>query len=422
MLRGGPCSDLSHPLRTVCTVAVDEVATRVESLPFILLAAVLGAVVATVVVGRRRGTDSRLVEQLRAELTAQRHAFEDQREQSLNAAIQSVVAVASEQLGAQARAGAQQLDQRNDAVGTRLSEMGAQLERVRGLVAELDQQRAAGLADVSARLEATGQVTAQLSQTTDALRRVLASPQSRGQWGERMAEDVLRTAGFVHGVNYLTQQASQAGRPDFTFPLPAGRCVHMDVKFPLDNYVRHLEATTDGEREVTRTAFLRDVRRRIVEVGRRDYVDPANGTLDQVLLFLPNEHLYGFVHQCDPGILDLALQHKVVLCSPLTLFAVLAVIRQSVDDHLTEQRSVEILETLAGFSDQWERFTGHLDKVGARLDSARRAFDETNGVRRRQLERQLDRIEDLRTASLEDEAGAVLALPDRARDGEAAAG
>ena len=393
-----------------------------DTVLLLLLAAVLGAVVAAAVAGRRRRTETALVDELRGELAAQRRAFEDHREQSLNAAIQSVVAVASEQLGAQARAGAQQLDQRNDAVGTRLSEMQAQLERVRGLVADLDQQRAAGLADVAARLESTGKVTAQLSQTTDALRRALASPQARGQWGERMAEDVLRTAGFVRGVNYLTQQASQAGRPDFTFPLPAGRCVHMDVKFPLDNYLRHLEATTDTEREATRTAFLRDVRRRVVEVSKRDYVDPSSGTLDQVLLFLPNEHLYGFVHQCDPGLIDLALQHKVVLCSPLTLFAVLAVIRQSVDDHLTEQRSAEILQALAGFSDQWERFTDHLEKVGSRLDSARKAFDETNGVRRRQLERQLDRIEDLRTASLDGDSGAVLPLPDRSHDREAAAG
>ena len=392
-----------------------------ETLLLVLLATVLGAAVAVAVTSRRRADDGTLVDELRAELAAQRRAFEDQREQSLNAAIQSVVSIASEQLGAQARAGAQQLDQRNDAVGSRLTEMQAQLERVRSLVSDLDQQRAAGLADVAARLENTGKVTAELSQTTQALRQALASPQSRGQWGERMAEDVLRTAGFVHGVNYLTQQQSQSGRPDFTFPLPAGRCVHMDVKFPLDNYVRHLEAATDAERDAARTAFLKDVRRRITEVSKRDYVDPGNGTLDQVLLFLPNEHLYGFVHQSDPTILDLALQHKVVLCSPLTLFAVLAVIRQSVDDHLTEQRSVEILETLAGFSDQWDRFTEHLEKVGSRIDSARKAYDDVNGVRRRQLERQLDRIDDLRTASLESE-GAVLSLPDRARDPEAAAG
>ena len=37
------------------------------------------------------------------------------------------------------------------------------------------------------------------------------STKARGQWGERMAEDVLRLAGFVEGVNYRKRQAL-AGR------------------------------------------------------------------------------------------------------------------------------------------------------------------------------------------------------------------
>ena len=55
------------------------------------------------------------------------------------------------------------------------------------------------------------------------------SPTARGQWGERMAEDVLRLAGFVENVNYVkqTQVEGGTGRPDFTFPLPEGpRALH----------------------------------------------------------------------------------------------------------------------------------------------------------------------------------------------------
>ena len=63
-----------------------------------------------------------------------------------------------------------------------------------------------------------------------------------------MAEDVLRLSGFIEGVNYLKQKTLEtaAGRPDYTFPLPQGRKVNMDVKFPLDNYVRFLEAERDA--------------------------------------------------------------------------------------------------------------------------------------------------------------------------------
>ena len=90
----------------------------------------------------------------------------------------------------------------------------------------------------------------------------MASPTARGQWGERMAEDVLRLAGFVENVNYVkqTQLDGATGRPDFTFPLPKGHELYMDVKFPMAGYLRFLDATTDAERQAHRAAFLRDVR------------------------------------------------------------------------------------------------------------------------------------------------------------------
>ena len=41
--------------------------------------------------------------------------------------------------------------------------------------------------------------------------------------------------------------------------LPNARVMHMDVKFPLDNYVRHLEATNELERKQYRDQFLREL-------------------------------------------------------------------------------------------------------------------------------------------------------------------
>ena len=39
------------------------------------------------------------------------------------------------------------------------------------------------------------------------------------------------------------------GIPDYTFLLPQGLSLHMDVKFPLNNYLRFLDATSDVERD-----------------------------------------------------------------------------------------------------------------------------------------------------------------------------
>jgi hypothetical protein len=48
-----------------------------------------------------------------------------------------------------------------------------------------------------------------------------------------------------------------------------------------------------------------------------------------MLVFIPNEQIYGFIHENDFNLTVESLQKKVVLCSPLTLFAILAVIRQA---------------------------------------------------------------------------------------------
>ena len=119
-----------------------------------------------------------------------------------------------------------------------------------------------------------------------------------------------------------------------------------------------------------------------------------------MLLFIPNEQVYGFIQQQDRALLDDALRHKVVLCSPLTLFAVLAVIRQAVESFRISQTSQEVLDAAPGrsrssgtsSSSRWTRWARSISAAG-------NAFDELEGTRRRQLERQLDRIEALPTAA-----------------------
>ena len=54
------------------------------------------------------------------------------------------------------------------------------------------------------------------------------------------------------------------------------------------------------------------------------------------------------------------------------LFAQLALVRQAVDNLALEQASKEILEAMGGFTDQWDKFTAHLEVVSKRLEARRR--------------------------------------------------
>jgi DNA recombination protein RmuC len=349
-----------------------------------------------------------------------RHQAAADREAMVRAAVDTVVTVAGDRLGVQAEAGSRELRSRHEQFDERVGEVRGELAHLSELVAGLQRERAEQQGRVETRLAEVAAVGARLVDTTQSLREALSNPRARGQWGERMADDVLRAAGLVEGISYRKQSATRAGTvPDFTFMLPGGRVLHMDVKFPVDNYLRYLEAENDDDRDRYRIAFVRDVRARVRELSGRVYVDPDE-TVDEVLLFIPNEAVYAFVHTHDRELIELSLRQKVVLCSPCTLFSVLAVIRQAVEQTHLQRTSDEILHCLAAFEQQWGKFTDALDKVGRGLDTVRRGWDDLAGTRRRQLERELDRVGELRSrrqgdvTALGDGEGEVLRSVDTA--------
>jgi DNA recombination protein RmuC len=322
-----------------------------------------------------------------------------EREHTVRSAADMAAKLAGEKLGDSMVSGTNLLALRSESFDKRVEGLVAQVERLGDVVTRLQRDGASQHSEMLTGLKEAQRSTRALAETTGALREALASPKARGQWGERMADDVLRHAGMVEGVSYRKQTGITGGSiPDVTFLMPGGRVLHMDVKFPVDNYLRHLEATTDAERDAHAKSFLRDVRNRVKEIAARTgYID-ADSTLDQVLLFIPNESVWAFIHERDAQLIDVALAQKVVLCSPVSLFAVLAVIRQAVEQTQLARASDEILQCLAGFGKEWTKFSESLDKVVTQFDRAQRGLEDVTGTRRRQLERQLDRVEALRVA------------------------
>ena len=361
-----------------------------------------------------------------ATIEAARQAFVVDQQAATQQTVDLVLSMAADKLGAQAQVADQQLDLRNQVINQKLSSLSAgvtdELTRVSRLVAQLQTEQASQQSDLRAKLGETTRQTSELVATTQNLRQALASPKARGQWGERMADDVLRMAGLTEGVNYRRQTGvAGGGIPDVTFLLPQGRVLHMDVKFPIDNYVRAIEAPSEADGKAATTAFLKDVRQRVKELTSRNYIDPET-TVEYVLAFIPNESVYSFIHEHDAEMIDFALGQRVVLCSPFTLFAVLAVIRQSMDAYRLERTSDEILTCLGGFTKEWEKFSDQVDKLGRSFDSTQRAYDDLAGTRRRALQRKLDQVEDLRNRRGDDESSVVRSLRPADRVTEPASG
>jgi len=342
-------------------------------------------------------TESEKLQDLEALMGRVRDSFGALSQEALRASTGELVKLAKENLDGRVQLSQRELDAKKQLIDQNLATMKGDIQKMQELVLRFEKERAHQYGEVSNQLRTAADQTSRLQQTADHLRSALASTKARGQWGERMAEDVLRLAGFVEGINYIKQKVLDmaASRPDYTFWLPQGLKVNMDVKFPLNSYLRYLEADNDAGREGHKAQFLRDVRTRIKEVTTRDYINPEEKTLDYVLVFIPNEQVYAFINENDPGIMDDALKSKVILCSPFTLFAILAIIRQSLDNFSMEKTAGEILGLVKNFKKEWERFGECMTKMGEKLDGARDEFRKLTTTRQGKLDRSIQKIEDL---------------------------
>lgn len=327
-----------------------------------------------------------------------RNSFSHLSLEALSKSTEQFLQLANQTLSKQLQSGSMTLEEKKKLIDQTLQSMQDELNKVQNLMKELEKDRVQKFGMLAQTLSESQKTIQQLNDTTNKLTSALASSKVRGQWGERMAEDILRLSGLKEGINYLKQKAIQSAntRPDYTFLLPNELKLNMDVKFPYDNYMAYQNATSDNEKEQYKQNFLKDVRQRIKEVTSRDYINPAENTVDYVLVFIPNEYMYAFIMESDSTIIDEALKQKVILCSPITLYAILAIIRQAVDNFSLEKKASQIIELMGLFHKQWNEFLKSLETMGKKLDDAKKEFDRLTTTRKNQLEKPLRKIEQLR--------------------------
>ncbi|MEX0749151.1 MAG: DNA recombination protein RmuC [Candidatus Saccharimonadales bacterium] len=247
-------------------------------------------------------------------------------------------------------------------------------------------------AGIRQHLQQSTELTEKLRVSTEGLQSLLSNNRLRGEWGEQVAEDLLLAAGFVEGHNYQKQSTTAEGRPDFTVLLPDGFKVNIDAKFPFDDLVRYQEAENDSQRAKALKAFETSVKTKVKEVTSKDYIDPSNQTVDFVVMFIPNEMIFSFIYEKVPGIVSYASDRKVMLTGPFGFTALLRLVLQAHKNFHYEKELQEIVGLIEQFQRQYEMFGESLSKVGRSLDTAQKAFHDTEGLRQRQLTRVVDKI------------------------------
>ncbi len=230
------------------------------------------------------------------------------------------------------------------------------------------------------------------------LKKVLSNVKTRGILGEVQLGAILAEvlAPSQYEENAATKQGSR-NRVEFAVKLPAEDdgfiYLPIDSKFPGDTYLALREAVEGGDRaqiEQCEKNLLATIRSEARDIHDK-YIDPPR-TTDFAILFLPFEGLYSEV--VNRGMMEeLQRTYKVNIAGPGTMAAMLNALQMGFRTLAVQKRSAEVWDVLRSVKKEFDTFADVLEKTQSRLEQANRELDSLVGVRTRQMQRQLAKVQ-----------------------------
>ncbi len=263
-------------------------------------------------------------------------------------------------------------------------------------IRSIEQDRIKKFGQLAEALKQHQELTKELKISTEQLASVLSNNQARGEWGERIIEDLLVSNGLQEGVHYLKQAKQVSGnlKPDITLLLPDKRNVPVDVKFPYQEIQKMSLAETKSAKAAHLKQFSKDVKVKINKVSQ--YISPEQNTLDYAILYVPNEMIFSFINQRFPDLVDLAISKRVLIVSPFTFLIVARTIMESYRNFMIGDKLKEVVKYIDEFADEWIKFKESFEKFGRSLATMQLDYEKITTTRTKQMDRKIAKIEGVR--------------------------
>lgn len=260
---------------------------------------------------------------------------------------------------------------------------------------QAEKNRIGSFQALKSELEDYKKVTDKLSVSTESLRKVLSNNQLRGQFGEQVADDLLKMAGFVRGVDYEfnKEQEGSETRPDFAIFLPDGARINIDSKFPYSNLQKITEAENEQAKKEYISKFKSDVKEKIKQVATRNYINPEDKTVDFAILFIPNEMIFSYVYDQMNEIWSDAMTKKVILAGPFSFTAILRMVKQAYDNFKFQKNIQQIISHVQMFSKEFKNFSDEFGKIGDKINSLEEQYNKVSTTRMNQLKKRMEKVQ-----------------------------
>lgn len=310
----------------------------------------------------------------------------------LDQANESLIRMADQKLGAESSKSRIDLENKRAEIERLVKQIQEDLKESKKELEVSEKDRISSFSALKNSLDEYKKITEQLSVSTENLKKVLSNNQMRGQFGEQVADDLLKMAGFVVGQTYTRQESENGARPDFTVYLPDKTKINIDAKFPYASLQRMTETDDVDAKKRYMKQFESDIKEKIKQVTTREYISVEDGTVDFVILFIPNEMIFSFIYDKMPQIWEDAMSRKVILAGPFSFTAILRMVKQAYENFRVQENIFKIVGYIQAVEKEFDKFNEEFDKVGDRIEQLQKQYSEVSTTRVNQMRRKMDLV------------------------------
>lgn len=230
------------------------------------------------------------------------------------------------------------------------------------------------------RLDETNKQVISFADQLQSLENILKNPKQRGILGEYYLETVLKNV--LPPGSYQMQYAF----PDDTIVdavvFVKDKIIPIDSKFSLENYNKMAEERDETERKRLGKVFEDDLKNRISETAK--YIQPTQGTTDFAFMFIPHEAIYydlltGKVGGGEENLIQRAAgKYKVIITSPTSFLAYLQTVLQGLKALQIEESAKEIIKKVEDLGKHLKSYDEYHNKLGNALGTVVNHYNASN--------------------------------------------
>jgi len=211
---------------------------------------------------------------------------------------------------------------------------------------------------------------------------------AQGEWGEMQLNVLLENSGLVKDQGYFLQESlttddDKLQRPDAIIKLPDERSFVVDSKVSLRAFADAMDEKDRDSQKALLKEHARAVKKHVDDLSKKSYPSlPGIKTPNMTFMFMAVEPALNEALREEPGLLKYAYEKRVILCSPMTLMAVLRAAQHVWISEAQSKNAEKIARRGELLYDKFFNFLENMNEIKKGLNKAEDAYQDA----RKQLE------------------------------------